>query len=136
MFNKVHHVTFVVESIDDMASYIERNFSMTPMSTDVFEDRGFKSILYRIGETYVDFFEPLRDDTPMAAQLKATGPGVMHVAFGVDGIDQVFSDLVSKGNKMRSDAPAPSPFGYRNLNIDTASSHGILFQLAEGEVSH
>ena len=136
MFNKVHHVTFVVESIDDMASYIERNFSMTPMSTDVFEDRGFKSILYRIGETYVDFFEPLRDDTPMAQQLKATGPGVMHVAFGVDGIDQVFSDLVSKGNKMRSDAPAPSPFGYRNLNIDTASSHGILFQLAEGEVSH
>ena len=136
MFNKVHHVTFVVESIDDMASYIERNFSLTPMSTDVFEDRGFKSILYRIGETYVDFFEPLRDDTPMAQQLKATGPGVMHVAFGVDGIDQVFSDLVSKGNKMRSDAPAPSPFGYRNLNIDTASSHGILFQLAEGEVSH
>ncbi len=136
MFNKVHHVTFVVESIDDMANYIEQNFSMSPMSRDVFDDRGFKSILYRIGETYVDFFEPLRDDTPMARQLKATGPGVMHVAFGVDGIDQVFSDLVSKGNKMRSEAPAPSPFGYRNLNIDTASSHGILFQLAEGEVSH
>ena len=136
MFNKVHHVTFVVESIDDMASYIEQNFSISPMSRDEFEDRGFKSILYRIGETYVDFFEPLRDDTPMAQQLKATGPGVMHVAFGVDGIDQVFADLLAKGNKMRSDAPAPSPFGYRNLNIDTSSSHGILFQLAEGEVSH
>jgi methylmalonyl-CoA epimerase len=136
MLNKVHHVTFVVESIDDMAAYIERNFSIAPMSRDEFEDRGFKSILYRIGETYVDFFEPLRDDTPLAQQLKATGPGVMHVAFGVDGIDQVFSDLVAKGNQMRSDAPAPSPFGYRNLNIDTNSSHGILFQLAEGEVSH
>ena len=135
MLNKVHHVTFVVESIDDMADYIERNFSLAPMSRDEFEERGFKSILYRIGETYVDFFEPLRDDTPMARQLQATGPGVMHVAFAVDGIDQVFADLVSKGNKMRSDAPAPSPFGYRNLNIDTASSHGILFQLAEGEVA-
>ncbi len=136
MLNKVHHITFVVESIDDMADYIERNFSMSPMSRDEFEDRGFKSILYQIGGTYVDFFEPLREDTPMAQQLKATGPGVMHVAFGVDGIDQVFADLVGKGNKMRSEAPAPSPFGYRNLNIDTASSHGILFQLAEGEVSH
>ena len=135
MLNKVHHVTFVVESIDDMANYMERNFSLSPISRDEFEDRGFKSILYRIGESYVDFFEPLHDDTPTARQLKATGPGVMHVAFGVDGIDQVFADLVSKGNKMRSDAPAPSPFGYRNLNIDTDSSHGILFQLAEGEVS-
>ena len=136
MLNKVHHVTFVVESIDDMADYIERNFSISPMSRDEFEDRGFKSILYRIGETYVDFFEPLRDDTPMAQQLQATGPGVMHVAFGVDGIDEVFTDLKAKGNEMRSAAPAASPFGYRNLNIDTASSHGILFQLAEGEVSH
>ena len=135
MLNKVHHVTFVVESIDDMANYIERNFALAPLSRDEFEDRGFKSILYRIGETYVDFFEPLHDDTPTARQLQATGPGVMHVAFGVDGIDQVFADLVDKGNKMRSDAPAPSPFGYRNLNIDTDSSHGILFQLAEGEVS-
>ena len=135
MLTKVHHVTFVVESIDDMANYIERNFSLSPISRDEFEDRGFKSILYRIGETYVDFFEPLHDDTPTARQLKATGPGVMHVAFAVDGIDDVFADLVSKGNKMRSDAPAPSPFGYRNLNIDTDSSHGILFQLAEGEVT-
>ena len=135
MLNKVHHVTYVVENVDDMAAYIERNFSLTPIRRDEFTERGFKSILYQIGETLVDFFEPLRDDTPMAQQLKATGPGVMHVAFGVDGIDQVFADLVAKGNKMRSDAPAPSPFGYRNLNIDTASSHGILFQLAEGEVA-
>ena len=135
MLNKVHHITFVVESIDDMAGYLERNFSLSPISTDEFEDRGFKSILYRIGETYVDFFETLRDDTPMARQLAATGPGVMHVAWGVDGIDQVFADLQAKGNEMRGDAPSVSPFGYQTLNIDTGSSHGILFQLAEGEVT-
>ena len=135
MLNKVHHITFVVESIDDMAGYIERNFSLTPISRDEFEDRGFKSILYRIGETYVDFFEPLRDDTPMARQLQATGPGVMHVAWGVDGIDQVFADLKGKGNEMRGEGPSFSPFGYRNLNIETSSSHGILFQLAEGDVA-
>ena len=137
MLNKVHHITFVVESIDDMADYIERNFSLSPMIPR--RVRGPRLQVHPLpvsASAYVDFFEPLRDDTPMAQQLKATGPGVMHVAFGVDGIDQVFADLVGKGNKMRSDAPAPSPFGYRNLNIDTASSHGILFQLAEGEVSH
>ena len=135
MLNKVHHVTFVVESIDDMADYMDRNFSLSPISRDEFQDRGFKSILYRIGESYVDFFEPLRDDTTMAEQLKATGPGVMHVAFGVDAIDQVFADLRAKGNELRGEGPAASPFGYRNLNIETSSSHGIHFQLAEGEAT-
>ena len=132
MLNKVHHVTYVVESISDMAVYMENSFGVKPISTDEFTDAGFKSILFRIGETLVDFFEPLRDDTTMARQLKATGP-VMHVAWGVDGIDEAFNNLVGSGNMMRGDAPAVSPFGYKTANIETESSHGIHFQLAEGE---
>ncbi len=87
MLNKVHHVT-----------YVERSFGIKPISTDEFTEQGFKSILFRIGETLVDFFEPMREDTTMARQLKATGPGVMHVAWGVDGIDAVFKSLQDNGN--------------------------------------
>ena len=134
MLNKVHHVTYVVESLSDMAAYMENSFGLKPISTDEFTDRGFKSILFRVGETLVDFFEPLRDDTAAARQLKATGPGVMHVAWGVNGIDDVFQKLVGSGNQMSGDAPSTSPFGYKTANIDTGSSHGIHFQLAEGEV--
>ena len=133
MLNKVHHVTYVVESIADMAAYMEKSFGVKPISTDEFTEQGFKSILYRIGETLVDFFEPLREDTTMARQLKATGPGVMHVAWGVDDIDAAFKSLQDSGNTMRGDAPAISPFGYKTANIETESSHGIHFQLAEGE---
>ena len=133
MLNKVHHVTYVVESISDMATYMEKSFGIKPISTDEFPEQGFKSILFRIGETLVDFFEPLREDTTMARQLKATGPGVMHVAWGVDGIDAVFKSLQDSGSTMRGDAPAVSPFGYKTANIETDSSLGIHFQLAEGE---
>jgi methylmalonyl-CoA/ethylmalonyl-CoA epimerase len=135
MFNKVHHVTYVVENVDDMASYLDRNFGLKPIRSDEFTDRGFKSILYQIGETLVDFFEPLRDDTPMAQQLRATGPGVMHVAWDVENIDKVFSDLKIKGNEMRGDEPSTSPFGYKTASIEPSSSHGIYLQLAEGEHS-
>jgi len=133
MLNKVHHVTYVVESISDMAAYMEKSFGIKPISTDEFSDQGFKSILFRIGETMVDFFEPLREDTTMARQLKATGPGVMHVAWGVYGIDAAFKSLQDSGSTMRGDAPAVSPFGYKTANIETDSSLGIHFQLAEGE---
>ncbi len=135
MFTKVHHVTYIVESIQDMADYIEKNFGMKPARTDEITDRGYKSIMYHIGDTMVDFFEPTRDDTAMARQLKEQGPGVAHVAWGVDGIDQVFDDLKGNGNEMRGDAPTFSPFGYKTLSIEPGSSHGIYFQLAEGEVS-
>ena len=101
-----------------------------------FTDRGYKYILYQVGSTLVDFFEPTDDDTGMARQLRETGPGVAHVAWGVDGIDGLFADLKSKGNEIRGDGPSTSPFGYKTLTIETSSSHGIYFQMAEGEVSY
>ena len=103
MLNKVHHVTYVVENIAEMSNYLEKSFGIKPISTDEFPDQGFKSILFRIGETLVDFFEPLSEETTMARQLKATGPGVMHVAWGVDDIDKVFKSLQNSGNTMRGD---------------------------------
>tara|TARA_B100000749_G_C18154550_1_gene353218 strand:- start:14 stop:421 length:408 start_codon:yes stop_codon:yes gene_type:complete len=133
MFTKVHHVTYVVESIQQMADYLDKNFGLKPAQTDDFTDRGFKAIMYQIGPTLVDFFEPTRDDTAAAKQLRETGPGVMHVAWGIDGLDQVFNDLKSKGNEMRGDGPGTSPYGYKTASIEPSSSHGIYFQLAEGE---
>ncbi len=135
MFTKVHHVTYVVESIQQMADYLERNFGLKPAQTDDIGERGFKSILYHIGPTMVDFFEPTRDDTALARQLKEQGPGVAHVAWGIQGIDQAFQDLKGKGNQMRGDGPSVSPFGYKTLTIEPSSSHGVYFQLAEGDVA-
>ena len=70
IFTKVHQVTYVVESIDQMAEYMEKNFGLKAARTDEIGERGYKSILYHIGPTMVDFFEPTRDDTAMARQLK------------------------------------------------------------------
>jgi len=133
MFTKVHHVTYVVESVEQMEGYLESNFGLKPAKSGENPDRKF--ILYHIGPTIMDFFEPTTDDSGIARQLREQGPGVAHVAWGVDGIDQVFEGLKTKGNKLRGDGPSNSPFGYKTLNIDTASSHGVLFQLAEGEES-
>ena len=133
MFTKVHHVTYVVESAQQMADYLETNFGLKPSSTGENPDRKF--LIYHVGPTIMDFFEPTTEDSGIARQLKENGPGVAHVAWGVDGIDQVFEELRNKGNELRGDGPSNSPFGYKTLNIDTSSSHGILFQLAEGEES-
>ncbi len=116
-----------------MAEYLETNFGLMPEKTGENPDRKF--LLYHIGPTIMDFFEPTTEDSGIARQLKEQGPGVAHVAWGVEGIDQVFQDLKGKGNELRGDAPSNSPFGYKTLNIDTKSSQGVLFQLAEGEES-
>ena len=133
MFNSVHHIHYVVSSRDDMVEYIRANFGMEPEDLHTIEDRGMKDALYRVGETLIEITEPLDPDSGIGKHLAEHGPGVYHVAFGVDNIRQVASDLAAKGNALRGDSGVTqSPRGYTTANIDPASSHGLWFQLAEG----
>ena len=66
-------------------------------------------------------------------QLAEHGPGVYHVSWGVDNIQQVARDLAAKGNKLRGQGGVTqSPRGYQSVNIEQESSQGIWFQLSEG----
>lgn len=141
MFTNVHHVTYVVEDVDQVAEYMERNFGIKPEVADEAPDKGYKFIVYWVGSTYFDFVEPTTDDTATARFLKEHGPGLSHVVWGVDGIDQVFQDLKSKGNVLQAnqanqDGPSSNIFGIRALHIDPGSAHGVYWQLAEGEGPH
>ena len=134
MFTKVHRVSYRVEDADQIAEYMEKNFGLKPERTGDWPHAGHKWVLYRIGTTIVDFRQPTRDDTELGRELKEKGPGVRLVAWTVEGIDQIIQDLKRTGAEVRTENPQTSGFGYKTINIDPSSSHGIRFQLVEGEL--
>ena len=83
----------------------------------------------------MDFFEPTTPDSSIARKLKESRPRVAHVAWGVDGIDQVFDKLRANGNRLSGESLVLVRSGYKTLTIATTDSHRILFQLEEGEES-
>jgi 4-hydroxyphenylpyruvate dioxygenase-like putative hemolysin len=133
MLQYVHHVHYVVHNRDAMVDYLEKTFGMKPDHLVVYEDRGMKDALYDVGQAHIQITEPLHPNSDIAKHLATHGPGVYHVAWGVDNLQQVARDLAAKGHTLRGkDGMTESPRGYRTSNIDPASSHGVWFQLAEG----
>ena len=86
MFEFIHHVRILVHDADAMAEYIEENFGLTPVKIEVFPARGMKNAVYKVGQTNVEFTEPLDPDSAMGEYLKTFGPGPYHLAFGVSDI--------------------------------------------------
>jgi methylmalonyl-CoA/ethylmalonyl-CoA epimerase len=133
MFNFVHHVRILVHNADDMVRYMEENFGMEPVKVQVYEQRGMKNAIYQVGQTNLEFTEPLDSDSKMAQFLEQEGPAVYHIAFGVENIVQAAKDMASKGTKMKGrDGLSQSAEGYMTANIDPDSALGFPFQLAEG----
>ena len=133
MFEFIHHVRILVHDADAMAQYIEENFGMTPVKIEVFPARGMKNAIYKVGQTNVEFTEPLDSESAMGQYLKTFGPGPYHMAFGVTGIEQKAAELSAKGNEMRGEnGMSRSAEGYMTANIAASSALGFPFQIAEG----
>ncbi|CAI8011301.1 Methylmalonyl-CoA epimerase [Geodia barretti] len=101
MFTSIHHIHYVVRNRDEMVEYIRNTFGMEPDDLHVVEGRGMKDALYRVGETLIEITEPLDADSGIGQHLADHGPGVYHVAFGVENVRQVAADLAAKGNRLR-----------------------------------
>ena len=133
MFNNVHHVRILVYNTDDMVEYMDANFGMRPIKVQVYKQRGMKNAIYKVGDTNLEITEPLDMSSKMGQFLEREGPGIYHIAFGVDGIEEAAKGLAAKGNKMRGEnGMTRSAEGYMTANIDPESSLGFPFQIAEG----
>ena len=133
MSNFVHHVRILVNDRDAMVDYIEKNFGMKPDKLQVYENRGMSNAIYKVGPTNFEVTEPLDPDSAMGRYLAQQGPGVYHLAWGVDDVEQVAQELSAKGNKLSGGGGVSrSADGYLTANIPPESSLGLPIQLAEG----
>ena len=65
MFNFVHHVRFLVNDRDAMVEYIQNTFGMKPDRLQVYEQRGMKNAIYKVGPTSFEITEPLDPNSAM-----------------------------------------------------------------------
>ena len=133
MLEFIHHVRILVHDADAMAAYVEENFGIAPVKIEVYPARGMKNAIFKVGQTNVEFTEPLDAESAMGQYLSTFGPGPYHMAFGVSDIADKAAELAAKGNAMRGEnGMSRSAEGYLTANIDPASALGFPFQIAEG----
>jgi 4-hydroxyphenylpyruvate dioxygenase-like putative hemolysin len=132
MFKYLHHVHYVVEDLDAMVEYLDKNFDLKPQRIEVSKGTTpAREAIYRVGITEVQVCQPLTPDSELAKHLTHHGPGVTHVGWGVDEIENMFDRAVANGNAMRRQHVSVAPRGYKTVNIEKETSQGVGFQLIE-----
>lgn len=107
----ISHVGIVVEDCEKAAAWWQRVFGVGPFSTDVYvldastkfrfkgkpaEARMKASIAYS-GKVFVELVEVLEGESPHTEFLREHGEGLQHLAFSVEGIEDVVAKLASEG---------------------------------------
>jgi methylmalonyl-CoA/ethylmalonyl-CoA epimerase len=130
---KIDHIGVAVSSIDE-ALDIYRALGLTERHREEVPTQRVRTAFLPAGEngeSSIELLEPTSDDSPVAKFLGKRGPGVHHVCFAVDDIDQALDDLAGRGFRLLNREAVPGANGKRVAFLHPEAGHGVLIELSE-----
>ncbi len=130
MIKRIDHVAVAVKDLDTAIQTVETLFGLKPSKIEEITDQGVKAALIHIGDTELEFIQPIKPDTGVAKFLEAKGEGIHHIAVEVDDTDAELKNLEEKGAKLIDKQGRKGLAGKIGF-IHPKSVHGILLELAQ-----
>jgi methylmalonyl-CoA epimerase len=128
---EVHHIGHAIADMDAAVDLYARLLGAVLEHRAVVEDQGVEAASLRVGASRVELLAPLHGDTPVGRFLARRGPGMHHVAYLVDDIEQALRDATAAGAELIDAAPRRGLFDLRVAFIHPDSAAGVLVELVQ-----
>jgi methylmalonyl-CoA/ethylmalonyl-CoA epimerase len=125
----VHHIGWVVRSIDAARRHFEGDLGLAFRSDEEFT--GLRVAFFGAGTAMVELLEPLSPEGDIARHLRKHGEGVHHLALRVEDAANALLDCPARGLLPIDTAPRPGARGTLVGFADPRREGGILIQFVE-----
>ncbi len=132
MFDKVHHVAYVVANPDEAIAFFSKNFDLTLSRRWVHAASSTEFVTFKVNDFVFEFLCPAGPDSRHNQTLRERGGNTLdHVAYGVHNIEAALETLKGRGILPLGQAPNVAPTGWRVANMDPKTTMGIRVQLVD-----
>ena len=131
MFGLIDHVGVAVDDLDAAVNLYEGTFGMAVAHRETVAEQGVEAVLLDVGDTHVELLKPLGPDTPVGKFLERKGPGLHHVAYRVDAIDDVLAQLAGAGVALIDSEPRTGIRNSRVAFLHPKATGGVLTEIVE-----
>lgn len=136
VFGAIDHVGVAVADLDGAIELYERTFAMPLVHRETVEEQGVEAVLLDVGSSHVELLRPLSDDTAVGKFLTKRGPGLHHVAYRVDNIDDVLAELAQRGVDLIDRQARTGIRQSRVAFLHPSATGGVLTELVEPAQEH
>lgn len=128
---KVDHIGIAVHSIDEALPYYIETLGLPLLKVEEVQSEQVKVAFLDVGNLKLELLEPLSESSAIHGFLEKKGPGMHHIAFGVESIQARLNDLKDNGVRLIQEQPKVGAGGALVAFIHPKSSHGVLYELCE-----
>jgi methylmalonyl-CoA/ethylmalonyl-CoA epimerase len=131
MLSAVDHVGVAVESIDDALGIYRDTLGMPLVHRETVHEQGVEAALLDVGDGHVELLQPLGPDTAVGKFLARRGPGLHHVAYRVDSVQDTLKALTAAGVRLIDERPRTGIRGSQVAFIHPSSTAGVLTEIVQ-----
>jgi len=131
MLKKIDHIGIAVPNLDEIKDTLSKAFDLLPEFEEEVTDQKVKVAGYHVGESTIEYLQPVSPDSPIAKFLDKKGTGIHHIAYRVDNLKNTLKRLQDKGFQLIDELPRNGAEGKKIAFIHPKSTNGILIELCQ-----
>jgi methylmalonyl-CoA epimerase len=131
MLKGVDHIAIAVVNLDASIKQFEEQFGVAVKHREVVESNGVEIALIEVGGTAIELVQGITENSPIKKYVEKKGPGIHHIAFEVEDIQETLKKLGAVGIKMIDKNPRPGKQGSQVAFIHPESTQKILYELVQ-----
>ena len=130
MLKKIDHIAIAVSNAEEALKVFEEVFGLKCDHMEELPDQGVKAATMRIGDTNIEFIEPIDPEGGVAKFVEKKGEGIHHIAVEVEDIDAELKALEGKGVAL-IDKQARKGLAGKIAFLHPRSTRGVLMELVQ-----
>jgi methylmalonyl-CoA epimerase len=120
-----------VEDIDAALVLYGESLQLPLVHRETMAEQGVEAALLDIGDAHVELLQPLGPDTAVGRFLARRGPGLHHIAYRVNDVEQTLSELARAGMRLIDERPRTGIRGSQVAFVHPASTGGVLTEIVQ-----
>ncbi|MBC7843638.1 MAG: methylmalonyl-CoA epimerase [Gemmatimonadaceae bacterium] len=126
---RIAHIGLAVTTLDQILPFYRDILGMTEIPLDDADGARITGLI--AGESLVELLEARTPESPVGKFVARRGPGIHHICFAVDDIDDTLARCKAFGVRVLDEIPRIGAEGKRIAFLHPASTAGVLIELSE-----
>lgn len=94
MFETIDHIGIAVKNLEYVKTFYKDVLNIDFLYEEELVENKVKILVFKFGDTNIEYLEPLTDDSPIKNFLDSKGEGIHHIAFKVKNIEEKLNILL------------------------------------------
>ena len=126
---RIAHVGIAVRALNEILPFYRDILGLPEVPLD--DADGARIAGLAAGESLVELLESQSPESPIGKFVATRGPGIHHICFAVDDLDDTLARCRAAGVRLIDDTPRHGAEGKRIAFLHPSATAGVLVELSE-----